>query len=506
MASRKTAVLGVFLVFVPLVGCARDFVNAPYLQRPGRNEMTIMWSSRQPHAFRLEYGEGTALTEKRDVEALDPAKAVPPDTLYRIRLTGLRPGTTYRYVVASDRSREEGTFRTVPAASEPFSFIAYGDSRTQIDRHESIASCFLQHNPAFIIHTGDMVTTGAFGEWQPEFFGPLEKVLRHVPLWPARGNHDGGAVYAKMFELPDGKTHYSFDYANAHFVCLDMNKSKNVLDWLEKDLASSTATWKFVFYHYPTYDAGAHRSGWGRGDLVPVLRGNRVDFALAGHSHGYQRFRPLVGEGEKEKHPITFMVVAGGGAPLHRVEQDPHVAAAWHKYHYVRFDIDGDTLSMKALTADGEVLDSLRLTKKNGQFDEAYLAQAMPESTFGQLRNAIAPFFGGMVFPELLTPDAFVPLTFPLGAGEYGMKFRVWLEERAQAGYEMTPVEGTVAAGKVTDVTISVRTRKDTARPGTLWPILRLMCEYEIDGKKGKIYSGRLRCPEPIVEPGEKEE
>jgi hypothetical protein len=77
------------------------------------------------------------------------------------------------------------------------------------------------------------------------------------------------------------------------------------------------------------------------------------------------------------------------------------------------------------------------------------------------------------------------------------MSFRVHLEERAQKHYEMTPVEGKVEPGKSKDVTIRVRPLKDTARHGTLRPILRLKLEYDIDGKKGKIYSGRLRCPGP---------
>jgi len=492
LSDRLIVFMGIALA---LAGCQNDFATKPYVQNPGQDRMTVMWSSRQPCSFSVRYGKGEKPAEKIDVEPRDVADI--PEFLYRADLTGLEPGTEYRYTVSSSRSRAAGSFRTVPKGEGPFTFIAYGDSRTQAEIHRAIASRFLEHKPAFILHTGDIVTSGPFEQWQPEFFGPLEEVMRGVPLWPARGNHDGWSVYRQVFAFPGGQSHYSFDYSNAHFVALDMRLSKEVLEWLDRDLAAAKATWKFVFYHYPTFDVGAHRSAWGRGSLLPILRKHRVDFSFAGHSHGYQRFKPMFREGENEKHPITFIVTAGGGAPLHRVEFDVHTAASHHRYHYTVFHVDGDTLSMKALARDGEELDLLTLTKKNGQVDDAYLAEAMPENTFGRLRGAIAPHFGGMVFPELLTPEKTTPLTFRLSAGEYGMTFRLHLEERAAKHYEMTPVEGKVGPGETKDVTIGVRPLEDTARPGTLNPILRLKLEYDIDGKKGRIYSGRLRCPVP---------
>ena len=493
------------LIFVLLAGCqpsdrrrADRFVKTPYLQNPSRTEMTIRWTTGSRRECQVKYGI-ERLSNELKVGIYRTEDSDPPEYLYRARLTGLKPGTMYRYVVISAGYRSAGTFRTFPDKPTPFSFIAYGDSRTQVEIHQAVVSRFPKHEPAFILHTGDLVGSGAFAEWQGQFFEPTANIIREIPLWPARGNHEGDAVaLRRLFTFPDDKLYYSFDYANAHFVCLDseMPRADEMIAWCEKDLAASKATWKFVFYHVPTYDVGRHRSQWGRNDLLPIFRKHRVDFVLTGHSHSYQRFHPMFTKDENETHPITHIVTAGGGAPMYRVEDDPHLAVGRAEYHYTVFRIDGDKLSCRVLTPDGEEIDAFQVTKTDGRPDAAYLAQALPESTFGELAAVIAPFLRGLSLPEALTPEKAVSTTFKLGAGDFGMSYRILLEERAAEHYEMKPVAGTVAAGQVADVTVSIRPKEQVEiTVAGVWPVLRLGCEYQIGGQRGKIYSSRLRCP-----------
>jgi len=500
------------LILVLAAGCRpadrrpRDyFVKFPYLQNPGRTEMTIRWSTGSRRECYVKYGI-ERLTKKVKVGIYQTEDGDPPEYLYRARLTELTPGTVYRYVVISGKRRSAGTFHTFPDRPQPFSFIAYGDSRTQAEIHRAVVSRFPKHKPAFILHTGDLVGSGAFAEWQGQFFEPTAKIIRKIPMWPARGNHDGGAAdLRRVFSFPGDKLYYSFDYGNAHFVCLDSETSKRreMIAWCKKDLAASKATWKFVFYHVPTYDVGSHRSRWGRDDLLPIFRKHRVDFVLTGHSHSYQRFRPMFTRGENETHPITHIVTAGGGAPMYRVGDDPYLAVGRAEYHYTVFHINGDKLSCRVLTPDGEEIDAFQVTKTDGRPDAAYLAQALPESTFGELAAVITPYLLGLSLPEPLTPEKAVSTTFKLGAGDLGMSYRILLEERAAEHYEMKPVAGAVAAGQVADVTVSIRARKKIkiTEAGVIWPVLRLRCEYEVDGRRGKIYSSRLRCPAPEKAP-----
>ena len=181
-----------------------EITKGPYLQGPGETEMTIMWVTDAPGEAVLSYGEG-ALDRRVSVKPGGPVthekglrdKTPVESFFYEVRLTGLKPGTVYRYQVrAGDAQSKTSFFRTVPAKVGKFTFIAYGDSRTWGDRvhveHAQVASRFDKHDPAFILHSGDLVyKADRYYEWKTMFFDPLHNVIDHIPIWPVRGNHEG---------------------------------------------------------------------------------------------------------------------------------------------------------------------------------------------------------------------------------------------------------------------------------------------------------------------------
>jgi hypothetical protein len=141
-------------------------------------------------------------------------------------------------------------------------------------------------------------------------------------LWPALGNHDirsadprtESGVYYDVFTVPTlgeaggvpsgTRSYYSFDYANAHFICLnseaaDLSQSSAMLAWLRRDLAGNKRLWTIAYWHQPPYSRGSHDSdsdreqerhmGEMRRNFVPVLEAGGVDLVLGGHSHLYER-------------------------------------------------------------------------------------------------------------------------------------------------------------------------------------------------------------------------
>ena len=92
---------------------------------------------------------------------------------------------------------------------------------------------------------------------------------------------------------------YSFDYADAHFLCLDSNLYVDPTDsalqaWIEQDLKNTDATWKFVVYHHPAFNVGNdHFSEQHMRALTPIFEKHGVDVLLHGHEHTYQRTRPI---------------------------------------------------------------------------------------------------------------------------------------------------------------------------------------------------------------------
>jgi acid phosphatase type 7 len=101
-----------------------------------------------------------------------------------------------------------------------------------------------------------------------------------------------GARWSRM-------ANYSFDYGDAHFTCLDSNvyvdpTSTSLWQWIENDLRSTDALWKFVVYHHPAYNIGKeHYAEQHMRVLSPLFEACGVDMVLTGHEHSYQRPRPF---------------------------------------------------------------------------------------------------------------------------------------------------------------------------------------------------------------------
>jgi hypothetical protein len=143
-------------------------------------------------------------------------------------------------------------------------------------------------------------------------------------VWPALGNHDTAQdpnppptiAYFTAFSnpqrgeaggLPSGTNRYfSFDHANAHFLCLDSMTSSRAQGgpqarWIEADLAATKQRWRIAYWHHPPYTKGSHDSDAEteliemREGILPVLEQNGIDLVVCGHSHVYERSRLIDG-------------------------------------------------------------------------------------------------------------------------------------------------------------------------------------------------------------------
>jgi hypothetical protein len=132
---------------------------------------------------------------------------------------------------------------------------------------------------------------------------------------------------------------YSYDYANIHFVSLDTyGAESNIalfedgspqLAWLISDLnqndlkvQSGVIKWTVVFFHHPPYTKGSYDSDQIRGvggasynasihqavanKVIKELDLHRVDLVLNGHSHVYERSKPLKGLYDPNPVSVTY--------------------------------------------------------------------------------------------------------------------------------------------------------------------------------------------------------
>ena len=328
----------------------------------------IAWTSEEPNASYVEYGETSQLGRKELDSQFGRRHAV--------TLSGLSPGSTYYYRVTEARSSSSmNHFRTAPVGRDSsFTFAVIGDSGHGGKNQLAGAALLEQLGPDLILHTGDVVyPSGEDRHYDWRFFIPYRNLIRGVPIFPVLGNHDverdDGAAYLKNFHLPsnnpqDTKRYYSFDWGNAHFVALDSElyyddgggSPEKQRAWLERDLEKTHHPWRFVFLHRPIYSSSEHGSDEEiRKDLEPVFSRYGVTMVFSGHDHAYERTVPIRG--------VTYVVSGGGGRALYEAGESEWTAFSKSTHHAVFVRIAGGHLSLEAVEPNGTVVDRLYLDR-----------------------------------------------------------------------------------------------------------------------------------------------
>ena len=297
------------LFSLPAFGAA--LTRGPYLQLADATGITVVFRTDVPGIGSVRFGTGVLTSSVTDLI---------PSVQHTLRLSGLTASTRYGYEVVVDGVTVAGgpsfQFRTHPTTGTATSFrlFAWGDSGLgtvgQMRVAERLASEAGDATLSLIL--GDIIYF--FGEaslYDDRFFAPYAPLLRRMVVWSTIGNHDValdplGGPYLEAFVLPTNnpastELYYSFDYGDAHFVCLDTHVSGHgpgspQLQWAAADLAASSAKWKFVFFHVPPFSGGTHLddplviSG-----IVPMVEAAGVDVVFSGHSHVYERTYLLKG-------------------------------------------------------------------------------------------------------------------------------------------------------------------------------------------------------------------
>ncbi|MBM3288841.1 MAG: metallophosphoesterase, partial [Candidatus Hydrogenedentes bacterium] len=175
------------------------------------------------------------------------------------------------------------------------------------------------------------------------------------------GNHDdqdglGPGMYLDQFALPGtgfnglpAERAYALRYANALFLVLPIGEpTETVVRWIEKELASTDATWKFAIYHFPIYTDDpeyAHYYDKQRAIWGAAFDAYHLDAVLMGHTHKYYRSKPI-------RAGVEAASFADGTVYL---VSAPNV--------YNRFAISGRRLEFESVDTDGVVKDSFVIEK-----------------------------------------------------------------------------------------------------------------------------------------------
>jgi tartrate-resistant acid phosphatase type 5 len=196
-------------------------------------------------------------------------------------------------------------------------------------------------------------------QWE-DLYGPLA-----IKFYATLGNHDWASADSPAAEIlytdksPDWRLpspYYTFTAGPVQFFAFDtVEVNEAELEWLDSELAKSTAKWKLVFGHYHIFSAT-------RGDnkelierLLPILVKNHVDIYLNGHDHNLQELKPEGG--------VHFFVSGGGGAGLYNLNPYDRSIYKQKLNGFTVLEADQNHFKISFIGTDGKELHESTLTK-----------------------------------------------------------------------------------------------------------------------------------------------
>ena len=357
-----------------------ELLVAPYLQFATQTTMTVMWHTSATATSVVHYGETIDCINSTE---LNPAR------IHEVRLQDLQPDTQYFYRVESKTpggkqyKSEVATFRTAVNSETPYAFAVISDTQGNPTVSSQISQLAWEQRPSFVLHSGDLVSTGGNqNHWLEHFFPGMRPLINHVPFYPVLGNHEQNAEhYYNYVSLPAPEYYYTFTYGNCQFFMIDTNQKvapgSEQYEWLKTSLSESDAQWKFVCHHHPPYSSDENDYGnlWKtnqgtHGDLrarqlVPLYEEFGVDIVWNGHIHSYERtWRVRKGKAVEANAPF-YMITGGGGGGL----ETPAPTRPFFQnnvrrgHHYVMVHVNGGTLELKSYTLNDRLFDQLQIKK-----------------------------------------------------------------------------------------------------------------------------------------------
>lgn len=326
-----------------------------------------------------------------------PVRLVQVDATGRERLlTTSTSGVFHRFNVPRPRdgSRDFALIAGAPGVRAAFTapapaphrpgekvrFAVVSDSQSVVKEWTQVARAVRAAQPQFVVHCGDMVSVGRDDDsWEPEFFAPARELLAAVPFYAIHGNHEGQApVVDEFFHTPsaDGRArNWVQDFGDVtivgidQWIHLDWEPGSENVRWLEQTLAADDSKFLFVATHYPAFSSCSHGKVDAAGVpvekeirrarqiLVPLLEQYGVTAMLNGHDHYYERSELPSG---------LVQIITGGagdgtdGQRKEARQQNPYSKFHAKARHYSLVEVDGDTCTLRAITPNGEVLDTVR--------------------------------------------------------------------------------------------------------------------------------------------------
>jgi len=260
-------------------------------------------------------------------------------------------------------------------------FLAVGDWGRNGEFHQkNVANAMsteaTRNHSSFVLSMGDnFYPDGVISTTDPQWNKYFEDIYTayslNIPWYTAFGNHDyRGSIQAQLDyskisrRWRTSERFYSFEKIipnskiKAIFIVIDTNPFDETLNrnshsdldkqnkleqlqWLDKTLFSTTATWKIIIGHHPLFTTGVRRNKMMdvRNAFLPIFEKHKVDFYFAGHEHDLQHQKPI---------GHTHYFVSGVGSEIRPVTWDSaQTKFAISEHGFMSVKLHKDTMNLQ---------------------------------------------------------------------------------------------------------------------------------------------------------------
>lgn len=321
----------------------------PYLQSTKETETTIVWVANKPSVGWVELApdDGTHFLQVPRERFYDTKNGIKNTaSVHSVRLTGLKPGTSYRYRICVQEvlshkgteviygkidgtdmwSREPYRFTTNDRRKPATSFVMLNDIHGRTADIPRLLDAAKFRETDFVIFNGDMVSHSSTEEQLFNSFmnKAVELFASEKNMYYARGNHETRSTFATFFQnyfsVKEPHLYFTMRQGPVFFIFLDTGEDKPDTDidycgitdydnyrteqaqWLETVVASEEfkqAPYKVVVGHMPPvpWEGTMWHGPWEiLQKFVPVLNKAGIDLMLCGHYHvdkpGFYYYQP----------------------------------------------------------------------------------------------------------------------------------------------------------------------------------------------------------------------
>jgi predicted phosphodiesterase len=335
MKRFLTAALCLFVCTLALQAAKHKVKYGPWVPVVDETSFTVNWVTEVPTQAWVEVApdDGTnfyKMERPRFYETLGGRTVT--RTSHSVTVTGLKPGTRYRYKVCG-RELIDGTnsysvvfgqpacsytlttVKTLDASAATCKFTVVNDIHARDAVYKQLLAGKKGTDMDFLVMNGDMVSHNIHIDTTfKHVFQPVQELLNHTAAIYVRGNHESRGEefdrFPEAFPMHNGGWYFTFRQGPAAFVVLDGGEDKPdsdveyngtaafdqyraaELEWLKtavKDPAFQAAPVKICLIHIPMswYEDIWYAQRRLYEDFLPVLNDAGITLMLSGHLHKY---------------------------------------------------------------------------------------------------------------------------------------------------------------------------------------------------------------------------